>query len=480
MRKRRRTLGSILAAACALAALAILPASASALRPFQMGMLEPEAESTLSSADVIMGRTRAAGARIVRGNVYWNAVAPNTTNRPGSLLSPFHARDPSSRYYRWYNVDGFVRKARARGLTPVLTVLRAPAWAEGTGTANATANDREARRQGAFKIIPRDLGDFAYAMAKRYPRVHFFQAWNEPNFGTYLWPQSDRRSGAAAGAIHYVAMLNAFYANVKQVSGANRVLVGGLGPFGKSGGPGGVDPQAFMKSMFCLRGRVSHLTAKPGCHLQPRFDIFAAHPYTLAGTPTTRARSRDGGAIGNLRDMRRIIDKKFPRRHKDFWATEFDWWSNPPDTRIGKPLAVGARYVSQSAYVMWRSGVSTLVWYELRDAPSVQYWPGGLYFRGRSLEGDRRKPALRAFKFPFYGTGAGRGHVRLWGLVSSGGRTKVSIEVRRGRRWRRVAVLRSTGAGIFYARVRAPRGLYQARALNGRKRGLVSYPYPIH
>src|SRR5215204_7615857 len=69
-----------------------------------------------------LDRAVSGGAGIVRINVNWNAIV---ASKPASPTNPV---DPS---YDFSPLDSAVESARARGLRVMLTVLRAPLWAEG-------------------------------------------------------------------------------------------------------------------------------------------------------------------------------------------------------------------------------------------------------------------------------------------------------------------------------------------------------------
>jgi len=502
-RVARPRLAALLIAIAAMPA-PLLTTTNAAGQTFQLGLEEPMAEGAGPATPLLFERIQASGASIVRGVASWREIAPEGFVEPPG----FDARNPADPRYDWTALDAFVRNAVSHGLVPLITLAGAPEWAEGS-PADRSQADREWR--GAYKPSPSDLGDFAHAFATRYdgrfpdplnagralPRVRFIQVWNEPNYRGYLFPQGEVVHGrtVVAGATRYVAMLNSAYDNIKSVLPTDVVVSAGLGPFGirdrasQTSPLQDSDPQYFMRAMLCLTGRGPHLRALHGCHLRPRFDVFDQHPYTLAGTPTSKGISPDDGEMGNLAEIAHTLKVAvrlghvFPAGHKRFWITEFDWWSDPPSTGsslapgydTGKPLPVQARYLSESAYLMWRDGVEVLVWYLLRDAST---WPGGLYLAGSTPQQDQPKPALQAFQLPFYAFRSGR-RVMVWALAPG---RRLRIERQQGSRWVRVADMHAAaGDGhVVYGQVgRVPAGNLRAVALDGPKRGLTSYPFPI-
>jgi hypothetical protein len=479
------------------------PAVAATPRQFMLGIEEPLLEGANTASPLLLDRVQASGARILRELASWNGIAPDGDGL--TVPSGFNARDPADPSYNWTQLDAVVRGAASRGLDPLLILFGAPTWAEGPDAQRAQGNQAWPH---VYDPSAQALGDFAYAVARRYdgsfpdplhpgsalPRVRYLQAWNEPNYRGDLYPQGVIANGrpVVTGAPHYVDMLNAVYDNVKQAMPSDTVVAAGLGPFGikdraqQDTPVADSDPQYFMRSMFCLQGRGRSLRAQPGCNRRPRFDAFAQHPYSIAGTPTSKGASADDGAIGNLPEIRHTLDvatrlgRVYPAGHKPLWVTEFDWWSDPPPASaalapgygVGKPLPVQARYLSESAFRMWLDGVDVLIWFELRDQAA---WPGGLYLAGADPSQDTPKPALQAFELPFYAH-RDRSGLLVW-AVSPGG--VLEIQRSAGSAWTRVADLRPNHGNVVYTHLRLRQGgVFRAVALAGPRRGLASYPYP--
>ena len=469
----------ILPAVLGAALLAVSAAPANAYAPFEMGIHDPNSSEGDPAA---FDRARDAGARTARIAVFWRSVAPGGAAKP----SGFDARNPADPNYNWAPLDRFVRAAGERGLDVLVTSYSAPDWAEGND-----AEDRSNRigDAGTYRPNGRDYGDFMHAMATRYsgsfpdplnpgrslPRVRYYQAWNEQNFGQYL--RAPRKSDIP---VAYVNLLNSAYDAVKGVDGSNLVLTGGLGPHGNNGFASDVNPQAFMRSMMCLTGKGGRkLGRKRGCKVpKPKFDVWTQHPYTFGGTPTSKAGNPDGAALGNMADVKRTLDYAvrkravLPRGRKALWATEFAWFSNPPGIRagngqeLGLPLSRQAAYLSETAYRLWRLRFEALVWYGLTDYPQ---FPSGLLFSD-----NKPKPVLAAFKLPFYADHGSRG-VLVWGKVTGvTAKTRVRIERRSGRSWRRVDDVTTDARGVFYRRLKGPRGVYRATVVSGEKRGTAA------
>ena len=149
MRSRSLGLSLLVLLACA------APAGA-APRGLDVGFLD-DLFTSANAADRAgtLDAARNSGAGIVRINLFWRSVAPTRPAAP---------QDPADPAYRWGALDAGVRDAQARGLTVLLTITGAPAWAEGPGRPRSAA-------PGTWKPDPGALGDFAGAAARRYPGV---------------------------------------------------------------------------------------------------------------------------------------------------------------------------------------------------------------------------------------------------------------------------------------------------------------------
>lgn len=464
----RKSLTALLACAFAL----LSASSAAALPPFELGIHEPNAGRGDAA---YFDRIAEADAGIARVTATWAGIAPNTPQRPAG----FDARNPADPRYNWSGLDAFVKAANARGIEPLVAIYWAPPWAEGDDAADRS---RRFGRAGAYHPNSRDFGEFMHALATRYsgsfpdparpgsnlPRVRYHQMWNEPNFGEYV---ISRRQADIPR--YYLGLLNAGYDAVKAVNRSNLVITAGMGPFGNNGHATDVDPQVFMRQMLCLSGKGGRrLRVRGSCGLpKPKFDAWAQHPYTFGGNPRAKGVSLDAAAIGNMGDIKRTLDfavrkkRVAPAGRKQLWVTEFGWFSNPPGItsggrQLGAPLSRQAAYLSESAYRLWKLKFRTMVWYGWHDQRN---FPSGLAL-GSGTDA-KPKPALSAFRFPFYADHNSRG-VLVWGIAQSRKKARVRIERRVGSRWRRVATVGTDGRGMFHRRVRGPRGTYRARSLS--------------
>ena len=471
----------LLAAACACALIAL--GGRAQAHVFTTGLQDL---SAYDSADPLaFARTEDAGARYIRITVRWNDVAPATKPNPTPILDPaWDPSDPGSPYYRrWSLYDNQIRQAAAHNLEPILDVTDTPTWARANGCSGTVACAPTAG----------DFSAFATAVARRYsggfdpdgagpqavlPRVRYYQALNEPNLDFFFKPVF--QNGRPASPDIYRNLLNAFYDAVHGVDNSNLVLSAGLAPLARPGHT--IGPLDFMRRLLCMSGRKK---PKPSCGQTAKLDIWATHPYTTGG-PTHSAPGPDDVSLGDLPQMTTLLraaDKAGhivnPVAKTPFWVTEFSWDSKPPD-RGGLPLGLHARWLAEAFYRMYKAGVSNVVWFMLRDEakngrPDADVYQSGLYLRGGTLQADKPKPALEAFRFPFVALRTKTGFL-FWGRTPDSSAGTVRIELKDKGGFRKVKTAHAAGSGIFTGTVRSSSKTGKVRA---KVTGKTSVPFSL-
>ena len=450
------------------ALLALAPAHAGAAHPLRTGMVDAGPFNQPANIPGAFDLARAAGTNTIRLYTIWRRHAP-TTKPQG--FDPGNPADPA---YDWSLLDLQVRTAKAEGLEPVLSIEGAPDWAAGSGGL-----------PGTVRPSPSEFALFARAAARRYsgsfgglPRVRYWQAWNEPNYFRHLAPQYDtpvsepvRPSSRLLSPDIYRRLVNAFADAVHGVRASNVVIAGGLTPFGnENAGTHVARSMPFMRALLCMTRRNR---PQPRCRGRLRADVWSHHPYT-AGGPTHHNLSPEDVSLADLPEMQRLLNAAVRARHivsrrrVAFWATEISWDTNPPDPGA-VPMRLHRRWVAHALYVMWKAGISSVNWFQIRDSrsatPGEHVFESGMYFGcDGGPECWQPKPSLTAFRFPFVAFPSRQG-VRVWGRTPFGRRGRVVIE-QRGSSWRRIASLRSDRHGIFTRTLDASkRGYMRARLL---------------
>ena len=104
---------------------------------------------------------------------------------------------------------------------------------------------------------------FVEALARRYPSVHTWELYNEPNFGEDLAPQAINHSNVLWSPVMYRGLLNAAWSALKATGhGRDTTIVGALAAygshapsrrgFGAPGAYGETPPLEFIREVYCL------------------------------------------------------------------------------------------------------------------------------------------------------------------------------------------------------------------------------------
>jgi hypothetical protein len=408
----------VAAAALALGGIGTVEAQA-AKRPLRLALSDPVfSDADGSTRAFWLDRALAARTDSIRLLASWRGIAD------GEPANPVDPADPS---YDWSSLDAAVRSASARGLRIFITIDRAPPWAEGSN------RDPDAEA-GTWRPDPGKLARFSTAIATRFsgsypaadplPPVREWQVWAEPNVYGHLNPAYVRDGGKwrAASPDHYRRMLNAAYDALKAVSASNLVIGGGTAPFGDQPGEGRrVPPFDFWRDVLCLRGKKLKKAPCPGG--SARLDALAHHPlpWLAGGGPWSKAAQLANPGdllVPDVHKLKRLLRKARkrhtiqPRRGTQLWVTELLWESNPPNAALGRSLAQHANYLADALYLLWRQGVSDVMWRLIVDHGTRG---SGLYLEDRTA-----KPALQAFRFPFVALRS-KGKTKVWGRAPVAG-----------------------------------------------------------
>jgi hypothetical protein len=343
--------------------------SASAADHMWMGFQDDPALRWRPGRAATFDRLQQFNASVVRTTVYWSRTAPRR---------PAHPANPFDRAYRFADLDEFVRNAATRGIAVMLTIWGTPGWANG------------GKGENVAPARPKDLTDFARAVASRYdgehrglPAVQFFSVWNEPNLGLFLTPQYNRK-GKPVSPFVYARLYRAAYAGIR--AGNPEALVG-IGetaprgrraPLGTNGKQETLAPQTFARLLATARPRV-------------RFDAWSHHPYSTLGTgPTQRMRYPNVNLPG-LPSFEQHLNEWFGRRSTPIWITEYGFQTKPVERRGVTPAQQAAYLRTAVSMARTMPYVQMFVWFVFRDDPASTWQSGVLYRNGKE------KPAANVF-----------------------------------------------------------------------------------
>jgi putative glycosyl hydrolase len=365
----------VMVAALAVALLCV--PTAGAARGMLVGLLDEAAlYDEPTSVFPLMEQAR---TQVLRLNLYWGGRIGVADRRPA------RATDPADPAYDWTLYDRTVNYAAQHKIKVLFSIYGTPRWANGGAGLN---------------VPPRaiaDLNNFAYAAAKRYsglypasdgralPAVKLWMAWNEPNLSIGLKQQYRRVGGGwvMQSAIDYTKICNAVYGGVhRTLIRGEKVACGATAPRGNNSPTSSrptISPLAFMRALKTAGLR--------------KFDAYAHHPYYGRKTesPTSRP-SATAVTMGNIDTLIAELTRLWG--NKRLWITEYGYQTNPPDRAFGVSYAQQAAYMKQ-AYAIARKNprIDMMLWFLLRDEPSLGGWQSGLLTRT-----GQKKPAFNVFR----------------------------------------------------------------------------------
>jgi hypothetical protein len=431
--RTRTTALRVFAAASIALSVAAMSASAARASTTQPTMLQDDKE--LVSADSAT-RTRtldelhSLGVDIVKVRLDWASIAPAGKTRPSGFDGGNPDSYPSG---AWDPYAEIVSGAQARGMNVLFQLGgRAPLWATGGK-----------HKSAVFQPSPVEFSAFVQAVGRRFPDVHTFSVWNEPNLAGWLSPQY--KAGVPYSPVIYRSLLHAAQDGLAASGhGSDELLMGELLPFARSGRTGNVKvrPLTFLRELACVdshyhpyRGRAARLrgctrfSALPGTGL-------AYHPYTLAGGPNVPTPNPDDASIGNLGRVLHVLDRlsaahRLAGSRLPIWITEFGFQSKPPDP-FATPIKRIPGFMGESEWIAYRSArVAAFSQYPLVDDKSLAGFQSGLRFH----DGKVKPGVYLAFQMPFFVRRMSGSKVEVFGGVRAAapGAT-VTVESRSGKR----------------------------------------------
>jgi hypothetical protein len=405
---------------------------------------------------------KALGADRVRVSLQWRLVAPapEAPAKPAGFDGANPAAYPPG---AWDRYDRLVQLAQVRGLGVNLDLTGpAPNWATGTAPGRPDLDP-------SFDPSGPEFAAFVHAAALRYPGVHYWSIWDEPNQVASLSPQwlpdpRDPTRFVPTSPQVYRRLVDAAWGALAVGGHAHdTILIGETAPKGLLDVRGidrSIDAQRFIRELYCVDDNLQFYVGVDaqlrGCPTAEQVAGFvtahpalfsasgwAHHPYELSRAPNKPPVHADRWVtLGNLRELGALL-----RRIRARYA-QADTGRVPLYlTRYGYETDAGgvsparqAEYLNQAEYLAWRnSTVRTLGQFLLNDAPPVQ--------SGLRTAAGARKPAFDAYALPVWlpSSSIRRGQrLSVWGLVRAapnGRRVQVSIQVRKGpgHPWKRVA-----------------------------------------
>ncbi len=248
------------------------------------------------------------GVSIDEQTLQWSSVA---------LQQPADPTNPNDPAYQWpAGIDQAVAQASRYHMRVLLQIIGTPPWANGNRPWDYTPTH------------PSDYAAFATAAARRYPTVHLWMVWGEPNregifapmYGAKPYTRLNRKQQIAPH--NYARLLDATYGALKRLSGSNLVIGGSTYSTGL------IDTQQWVQNMKLPNG-------KP-----PRMDMYAHNPFTF-GEPKLNGPQSPLGAV-EFPDLPRLarwvtqyLHKPYPLFLSEYTVPtcpdkEFNFYVDPP------------------------------------------------------------------------------------------------------------------------------------------------------
>ncbi|MFT4048393.1 MAG: hypothetical protein QM648_00985 [Solirubrobacterales bacterium] len=422
----------------------------------QLSVIEDPARvlsSDPSQRATSLDETVALGADVAKIAVTWRSYAPDSGSaiKPGGDLT-----DPASYPAGvWDILDDAVSGAQSRNLKVWLMITApAPRW--------AVSQEEGGKYIGNYLPSADDYSDFVKAVGRRYPSVHIFSFWNEPNLKRFLEPQT--KSGIAVAAQHYRDLYRAGYSAIRSAGHTGDTLLFGelVGRRSNKFDTNTTPPVAFLREFFCLDTKGKALkgsTAKKhGCSSFKKLTAsgIAYHPYRLSGGPLDADKvSKDNAPINYLKRIENVLDqaykaKRISKSKLPIYNSEFGFQSDPPDEDAGTPISRIPAYLNYSEYLSWLDPrVSTYSQYEIVDDGDLAGFQTGLRF----VDGTLKSGVYAAYQTPMVVmTTKSNNRVSVWGGVRKKASSSVTIEVqyKNGSSWKTARTIRTSAKHGYF------------------------------
>ena len=266
------------------------------------------------SQNVAFSLIRASHAKAVRIDVPWDVLQPDAKNTWDPL--------------RVALIDDYVRRAAAAGIDVLMVVTNAPPWANGSTDPHVAPLNNT------------DYADYLAQLMARYPSVHEYEIWNEPN-GGWAWTNPN--------PVKYAALLKVAYTRAKQVNPSVTILAPSLS---------GPDQASFL-DRFYAAGAKNY------------FDAFSMHGYwwNLNGStvlPYYNPANPDQSIFGAFTTRILPVMTTYRDAAKPVWWTET---GIATQGSITTPTDEAAKI--DQAFTAWRAGaiptMTRLYWYSAID-----------------------------------------------------------------------------------------------------------------
>jgi len=380
---------------------------------------------------------RSLGVDVLRIGLAWTNVAPDANSR---TRPAFDAADPNA--YDWEFYDRLVSTAESDGIAVDLLVTGGPSvtplWATQSGAPPPNSGSGSLFSfDHVWKPSASEYGQFVRAVGSHFRSVHFWEIWDEANWGPALAPQV--QGGAMVGAALYRSLLDAGYSALQGTGhGHDTILAGNYTQDGSSqpNATNSSAPLTFTRALYCvnasyapLRGSAAQSlgcpTTRAGSRQFPsahpalfRVSGFGVHPYQYSNPPSRPDYPNPNGVeyneIPHFVSVLNSVQRAYgSHKRMAVYNTEYGYQTRPPAAGRNPTPNTAAVWLNQAEYIAWRSNrISSFDQYELQD--------GGWFNTGLVNANGKPKATFYAWQMPIWlpSTSESRGHsIEVWGDV---------------------------------------------------------------
>jgi hypothetical protein len=424
---------------------------------------------------------RSLGVDMVRVGINWSAIAPNGNSR---TRPNFNASDPNAYPAgAWQTYDRFLSYANQYGMRVDFIVGGpAPLWATQPGAPGCgMVGPAPVCYTNVWKPTASDYGQYIRAVGAHFRSVHFWELWNEANWGPSLAPQTQGGTIVAAGM--YRSLLDAGYNGLRSSGHGRDTIAAGNYTQNGSAPPNATNssaPVPFTRLLYCLnssyrplRGGAAQAVGCPTTNAGTRrfrgshpslFNItgFGVHPYQVFNPPTKADfPTKTGVEYSEIPNFLNVVDRLQraygSRKAMAVYNTEYGYQFPQP---YGPPRA-------QATFANWLNLAEYIAWKNPRIGSYEQFGlvDPGWFKIGLISESGTPKLTFYAYRMPIWLPSTSqrrRGALEVWGDVRpayfASSRRTAYIQWARGNsgQFRTIKAARTNSHGYFDVRVKFP------------------------
>jgi hypothetical protein len=281
----------------------------------------------------------------IRNSIVWSDIEP--TNRPVGQ-------------YIWGAADNALRASTTLCSQLIVTIENTPAWATILGKRSPIRTENLGDYvEFVTAVVERYDGDGGPEDAPNGAVAHYFEFYNEPDFGSQIAGEA----GWGEHGARYAAMLKAVYPAVQAASDEAKVVFGGIAYNNFVSPTGGLFVRTFLESVLAAGGGEF-------------FDYMNFHYYPFQRNRSVWTQGNASGLREKIADIRAKLDAAGVG-DKRMMITEVGWHSVTSDPEYPSNPEYQARRVLELHAQAMALGVEATIWWTFDDqGPEFPYSTG--------------------------------------------------------------------------------------------------------